>query len=352
MIYAGIARNDTERDQALKLAAASFPMPQDHNEDFATLRKTQLLQEHPGFKQDSTVVVCASDGSVVGSAFLIDCTLPLKDTILKGVFISSVSVAESARGQGLSRQLMDAIIGSSRMCGVDIAMLISRKGVDGYYTRFGFWGLSQYSKATLEFATLPSGKESAKSTKLTPVVMRNFGTCAALHTNNYNKLFGHCVRKPEMWKYILYKTRYIGMQFDLVSIAGKTAGYVIHDGKGNLYEIATVSEEFTYNPYTFLKACAPDVERVTLHVHPTHPFLEKLEGADISLTLREYPYGGHMVRVLNPAAFPGGDEYHGKTNLGFTETARLISLARITCFDSTQDIGLHSSFNIPLLDQV
>jgi predicted acetyltransferase len=352
MIYAGIARSDSERNQALRLAAASFPMPQDHNEDSATLRKRLLLQEHPRFKEDSAVVVCASDGSVVGSAFLIDCKLPFKRTILRGVFISSVSVAEHLRGRGVSHQLMDAIIESSRMRGVDIAMLISSKAVDGYYTRFGFWGLSQYSKATLEFATLSSGKQSAQSTKLTPVTTRNFGTCAALHTGNYNQLFGHCVREPEMWKYILYKTKYIGMRFDLVSIAGKTVGYAIHDGKGNLYEIATVAEDFSCNSYAFLRACAPNVEGVTLHVHPTHPFLKKLEGADVTLALRECPYGGHMVRVLNPAAFPGGEVHHGKSILGFTETSRLISMARITCFDSTKDIGLHSSFNIPLLDQI
>lgn len=65
MIYAGIARNENERKLALRLAATSFRMSEDR-EDSAFFRKTLMLREHPGFTEDSSIVVCASDGSVSG----------------------------------------------------------------------------------------------------------------------------------------------------------------------------------------------------------------------------------------------------------------------------------------------
>lgn len=78
----------------------------------------------------------------MGSAFLIERALPLRDKILRAVFISSISIAEKVRGQGLSYFLMEAAIEASRVRGIDVAMLIARRAVDGFYTRFGFWGLS------------------------------------------------------------------------------------------------------------------------------------------------------------------------------------------------------------------
>jgi len=353
MIYAGLARNENERKLALRLAATSFRMSEDR-EDSAFFRKTLMLREHPGFTEDSSIVVCASDGSVVGSAFLIERALPLRDKILRAVFISSISIAEKVRGQGLSYFLMEAAIEASRVRGIDVAMLIARRAVDGFYTRFGFWGLSQYSKVTFDLVTLPKAKRPELSIKIFPAVDENLEICAALYTENYKNLIGHCERKPEMWRYILLKLPYLGLRFELVTIDGKIAGYVIHDGKGNIHEIATVSAEFSYETITLLEAFNLGVERVTLHVHPTHPFLKKLVGADISLILRECSYGGHMVKVLNPAAFlhEASDCDKNIQPLEFNETARLFSISSVTCFDSSRDIGLYSSFNIPLLDQI
>ena len=357
MSYAGVARTDSEREQALMLAAASFFSPGD-SQDAAVSRKETLLREHPGYTNDSPIIVSTADGSLAGSAFLIDCLVPVEDRLLQGVFVSSVSVAESARGQGLSLLLMKAAIKAAKMRGADIAMVIARRAVDGYYTRFGFWGLSQYSKITLKMDMLSTDMRVPVSVGTKPVTAEDFKVCATLHGASYENLVGHCLRRPEMWNYILHKLPYLGMRLDLIVVDGETAGYAIHDGKGNLHEVATVAGAPVCSPRTLLEACAPGSESVTLHIPPTHPFLTGLEGADVSLTLRECPYGGHMVRILNPALpgslrqsiADGGDTV--ETHLSFAETARCLRLSRVTNFDSAPGLGLRGSFNIPLLDQI
>lgn len=357
-MYAGIARDGRELEQALALAAESFSPP-DAAMDAAISRKAFLLREHPGFREDSAIVVCAENGCVAGSAFLIDCELPVGDCLLQGVFISSVSVAEQARGQGLSLLLMESAIKAATVRDADIAMLIARRAVDGYYTRFGFWGLSQYSKVTLNIATLPPASHPIQAVTLRPVAAEDFGLCAELHAASYRNLIGHCVRSPKMWGYISRKLPYLGMRLDFVRIEGQTVSYVIHDGRGNLHEIGVVPGGPVFGARPFLEAIAPGLENLTLHLPPTHPFLIKLEGADVSLTLRECPYGGHMVRILNPALVgslrgdvAGEVDTTTERTLSFAETAKLLRLARVSDFDSALELGLRGSFNIPLLDQI
>lgn len=352
MSYAGIARSDNERKAALELAATSFSQPGLPLEA-AIHRKANFLYEHPGFGETSVVVVCDKSDSVVGSAFLINSEMPAGKRLLKSVFISSVSVAEKSRGQGLSVLLMENAIKAATERGADIAIVIARRAVDGYYTRFGFWGLSQYSKVKLELATLPSDKHLVQSVLLKSVTKQDLGFCATLYAANYNHLFGHCLRKPEMWEYVLNKLPFLGLRFNLVLVDGEPVGYVVHDGAGDFHEIGVVSSDTFFSLRMFFAACSPGCESVTLHIHATHPFLGRLEGADVSLTLRECPYGGHMVRILRPTfANLVNTDAVASANLSFSATAKLLCLSRVTNFDSAQGLGLRGSFNIPFLDQI
>jgi len=352
MSYAGIARSDNERKAALELAAASFsqigvPL------EMAIHRKANFLFEHPGFGDSSVVVVCDKSDSVVGSAFLINSEMPDGKGLLKSVFISSVSVAEKSRGQGLSVLLMESAIRVATERGADIAIVIARRAVDGYYTRFGFWGVSQYSKVSLELATLPLDKHLVQLVLLKSVTKQDLGLCATLYAENYKNLFGHCLRKPEMWEYVLNKLPFLGLRFDLVLIDGEPVSYVVHDGAGEFHEIGVVSSDTLFSLRMFFAACAPGCKSVTLHIPATHPFLGRLEGADVSLTLRECPYGGHMVRILSPAfANLATTDTVTSANLNFAVTAKLLCLSRVTNFDSAQGLGLRGSFNIPFLDQI
>ena len=352
MSYAGIARSDNERKAALGLAAASFSQP-DLLLETAIHRKANFLYEHPGFRETSVVVVCDKSDTVVASAFLISSEMPAGKHLLQSVFISSVSVAEKSRGQGLSVLLMESAIRATTDLGAHIAIVIARRAVDDYYTRFGFWGVSQYSKVELELATLPPDKHPVQSVLIMPVTKQDLGLCSTLYDANYNNLFGHCLRKPEKWEYILNKLSYLGLQFDLVLINDNLAGYVVHDGAGEFHEIGAVSSDTFFSPRLFFAACANGSKSVTLHIPATHPFLSRLEGADVSLTLRECPYGGHMVRIMSPA-FENlvNTNIVASTNLSYSATAKLLCLSRVTNFDSAQGRGLSGSFNIPFLDQI
>ena len=112
------------------------------------------------------------------------------------------------------------------------------------------------------------------------------------------------------------------------------------------------------NARLFLETCASETNCVTLHIPPAHPFIAKLEGGDVSLIVRECPYGGHMIRVLNASMIAevrkGSviEERTARSFLNLSETATLLRLSRLTDANQANALDIFGSFNIPLLDQI
>lgn len=350
MSYAGIARDSRERQDALRIASTSFGSST-CSHDTAIARKAFLLEEHPGYSNESAIVVCSEAGSVIASAFLINCTLPLGSKKLQGVFISSISVAESSRGNGVSRLLIDAAINAAKSRCADLAIVIARRAVDHFYSRFGFWGVSQYSRVTFR---VPEGLiASANQIAVRPAAEPDLAACAMLYADIYKGLLGHCERAPELWLYILRKSSYLGLLFDVMTFIDEVVGYAIHDGIGNFHELTTGPETTSCDTFTFLTDCAPKSQFLTLHIPPTHPFLRRLHSVDVSLTIRECPYGGHMVRILNTRMTPGlENEPLDDGMFDFFQTLNALGISSVTDIDSDSRQTVRGSFNIPLMDQI
>ena len=243
--------------------------------------------------------------------------------------------------------------------GAGLAMLIARRAVDGYYTRFGFWGLSQYSKVTLNISTIPPICPSSCVVH-TPLVEEDFGACTELYAGTYRELIGHCVRNQTMWDYINCKLPYLSLKCDVFRVKGVVEAYLIHDSQGNVYEIGLIPGGPSCGAKALLRPIMTESGNFTLHLPPTHPFLATLKGADVSLTIRECPYGGHMVRILKPTLIRGPREQEldggsaSKTArfLCLDETAALLRLTRVTNIETALEFGSNRSFNIPLMDQI
>lgn len=343
MIYAGLARNEKEAAEALLLASESFcPSSVDLNN--AHVRKSFMLQEHPGFGDGSTVVVVNEKNHVMGSAFLISCTMLVGGTLRKGMFLSSISIAEGLRGQGFSCYLMNAALAIAVDHGAEIAIVIARRAVDGYYNRFGFWGVSQYSKLNFNLDTLPDSNEKFDNVILQAATDSDLEICDEMYVNSYKNLSGHCIRGLNIWNYILRKIALLDLSLDIVWSGSLRTAYIVHDGQGNIYEIGLAESGSKFDAKALLAMVSPRSGDLTMHLSPEHPFLEKLKGGDICITLRDCPYGGHMIRVLNSAT--------KKNALAIEETLQWLDCARVTYPCPRDKSYMRTSLNIPLLDQI
>lgn len=357
MTYAGTARTKAEQEAALAIAAATFISGSNASVG-AIQQKKSVLGKHPGFSDRSPVVVVSDEGQVVASAFIVESYMFLEGGYRKCAFISSVSVTEVERGKGRSLVLMEAALKAAIDSGFHVAVVIARRAVDRFYLKFGFWGVSQYSKVSLPADSLRKEKDPTAPVSVKPVTLNDLSKCHRLYSLNYGALLGHCKRDSAIWHYLLHKVKHLGLQIDLVSCGNTEVGYVVHDGRGHIHEIAPAIQEPALNAHTFVGSIAPrDDNTYTLEIPPSHPFLPMLEEADLSLTLRECRFGGHMVRVLSPfyAACDQSQEICKsvrKTDLTLAETVAELGISRVTDLNPRPFDVRAGSFNIPLLDQI
>lgn len=347
MLYFGESRNTYESDQALDLATRAFPNAH------CTSTRRELLCQHPGFSESSSIVVSNSNGVVLASLFLIDCILRLNGNLVQGVFLSSVSVHPSHRGFGLSSLLINSSLRIARNRSKQIALVIARKAVDNYYTKFGFWGFSHYSTLTYRLKSLRSMNSSVQL-GFVPATASNILSCPQLYDLSYSMASGSCERSLEYWSYIIYQCTVYGYSFDIMMLHDEPVGYVIHNSKGTIFEIATSLSNDLFCVSSLYNHCGNVDGIQILNIYPHHPIIRYLQGFDFTLSLRECRYGGHMIRSLadiDSSSFP--ELKNTRLNsMSFSEANNIFNGYSLSSMIDNLSIDLNSSFNIPLMDQI
>ncbi len=381
MLYAGPARNENEVECAVVLAGQVFDQTTG-NVSSSVERKHFQVREHPGAGKDSVIVVSLDGKGVIGTTFLIDRIFPRGQASIRGTFLSSFCVDPSLRAQGYSRVLMAAALQACSTRSTAIALVIARRAVDRFYTKFGFWGLSQYSKLTVEAAAL--AEISVAGFRLRRASPADIPQCNDKYAFAYKDSFGHCVRDRQTWEYILKKCGYLCVPVSVIEKEAVIIGYAVHDESGNIHEIGCDNTPDARTALAVLARSAA-AKLLTVHIPPIHPAVRALEGFDVTLATRECPFGGHMVKVVDPVQLvdaavcrieqlarskntpPGTEDADGvclawdgeKACVSLhshmdsvASVARLLGVARVSSAGRPLTFDPPVSFNIPLVDQI
>lgn len=290
-MYIGRARSPQELESAIALAAVTFRS----NEDIVTALDVKLYLMSPGVKitENDVIVIADDDQKILGTCFLIDRLFNKKGIRLKGTFLSSICIAESMRGKGLSSQLMNCAIAECESRSSDFAILIARRAVDHFYNKFGFWGISTYSKLSFKFDEIAKLNYRCVIRSATE---KDIDLIEKIHLLVYSFLLGSCERSLENWRHILWKTKWQGASFTIFQTEGVVVGYVIHSAS-DIFEIAAADGA----SYLDLLSCLGrecSIENFTVHASQYHPIIYELRDLDFSVSFRQCSYGGHMIRVI------------------------------------------------------
>ena len=292
------AQSAAEADEALGLAFRVFT-ESGSIRDYAEF-KTILWREDPHYGLENLLLARDDTGRLIGLIRIVPRVLYRVDQKFTVAGISSVCVSPDFRGKGISARLMEFALDYCRARGFDIALLIARRAADHYYTRFGFWGISSYNKATISLANLR--KDTPATITLVPVKSEYIGLYSAAYLACYRETFGYFERTPQYWSFLLRKMNYLtGLRWLTIAADGSPVGYVI-GSRHVIHEIAWIGELPTQSVAMAVSTQLqpPAVERsLTIEIPPQHHLLATTEGADFTLAFRECSYGGHMVRILN-----------------------------------------------------
>jgi len=374
MKYKGLARNISDVDRALLLAAETFRPDCKHDDAYAI--KRALISRGGSVHPENVVVLINDHDEVVATSFLIDRIFFRGQSKLKGIFVSSICVAESERGKGLSVLLMEEVIDQCKRKRAAFAILIARRSVDHFYNKFGFWGLSQYSSIKLQIGNHLKSRYKLETCELTTSELLE---CNKIYEETYSSLFGACERSKGDWKHIVWKASLLGNDFAVFrnNKSKSICGYVVYSGE-NIHEIASLSSvsllEMVHGLCEHLS-----LSNVVIHASPDHRIVSELRGEDFSVCLRQCSYGGHMVRIIDHKVLLASLFEHFGGGSGHMHQEALICLESIDFPNDWSEISVDAanksmaytfentclmlganqlsmrfgfeSFNVPLLDQ-
>ena len=292
-MYVGPARTIREMEAARLLAATCFATIAGHMPAELEAYK-RLRWNEPAFPgPDHVVVAVSSTGDVHGVLRLLPRQLRRSDERFNVAVISSVCVAESNRGRGLSRNLMTTGMKIARGHGYEIVVLFARRAVDYFYQRFDIWGLASYSK--LKIAALPAMAERLPPVTLRPMGAADLPQVSVWHVECYADCFGFIERSLSHWCFLLEHAQHCGLEM-LVAVAGNIPiGYAVINGK----EVAEIGYATAAVPLSLLWALAPTGRPIFIDVSPRHRLIGDLKGLDFTMSARVCEYGGYMVGIID-----------------------------------------------------
>lgn len=292
-MYQGIARNKREMELAIALAISTFRSENETSEESLEI-KGLLLSPCRTLTETDVIVLVSKSDEIYGACFLVDRELYRHRRTLKGTFLTSICIAESYRGRGFSKLLLNEAILECERRGSIFAILIARRAVDYFYNQFLFWGLSQYSKLTL---SLPKSNFSNIEFQINPASEADIIDINTIYQNTYENLYGSFVRTTEYWRYILWKTKIQQLNFSVFKTKERIIGYLISK-ENEIFELAA-APGFNLIDFLYEFQVRNSVNLFNLHVSERHPIVQELSNIDFSIIKRQCKFGGHMVRVIN-----------------------------------------------------
>lgn len=295
------ARDEREVDEAYELASRVF------GPDYFTAREIKLRSRRLEPLTDlRDAIVALSDGEVVGLVRIVDREAWLGGATLKVGGITAVGIRPDFQGQGYGRAIMEAALERSRQRGDALSIAFARRAVDGFYPKLGYVGLGCHPEMLV---TRQAGSEDGRGVvALKPGLDEGpLEVCAAAYQDSYRGLVMSFRRDAAWWAKLPLRlsSRVRPDGFVTVWDEARSVGYlIVHDGR--VIEAASLSGSRQTVATGILTFPSVRGKELTLALPLGHWAMQAFRTMDHTLKVRCSWDGGHVVRVLDRAAFLTG----------------------------------------------
>lgn len=243
--------------------------------------------------------------------------------------ISSVCLLPQLRGKGLSVSLMEQTLAYCKEQGYEIAFLFARRAADHYYTRFGFHGITSYSRVFIS----SSLKSAQMQLSISEVDDELYSIYNDAYENCYRDCFGRIERTTAYWNFVIgLIERRKDYRFYTIRLNEIPIGYLIA-GQTNICEIAVntaVPGEELIHLVVSNRLVESTNDKIEIEMLPQHSLMNSFRGTDITVQSRECTYGGRMVKILDVDSvnrkFKKRITVNEKEMLSYTDTCNLLGV--------------------------
>ena len=221
-----------------------------------------------------------------------------KKIFLKGKFynagcLSTIGVLPNSRDMGYGKILMEK---TNQYLGkkFDILILIARKKLDFFYSKFNFIGNSEFYSVFLNFKKKKYDNEDLKKFKFYSYDIRQINeNLKKLYINSNKKKSGYFYRKKHDWKIINNKIHQNKFSMKEFIYKNKSIGYIVFK-KNCIYEYGYNIRYLKY----FIHVVKTIFRRQLEIKNPNQSIINELKKNDeIIIYKRLCVYGGHMINV-------------------------------------------------------
>lgn len=290
-----LACSEADVDRAFQLALSIFE-PQSGMSAYES-HKIYLWKGDPSYALENFVLARAADESICGLIRIVPRKVFRGEEAFSVAGISSVCLSERYRGNGNSLGLMQYALECCRKRAFDFAFLFARRAADNYYTRFGFHGISSYSRISVNHANFRIDPRF----EVRPSSEEHLELYASAYEKCYAEVFGRVERSSSYWQFLLRRfSASTSEKFETLYYAGMPVGYVV--GGASVHELAVTHQVNREGLVAFLGqkfTSGSSASNIQLDMSPQHALVGQLAGMDVTLTTRECAFGGHMACILN-----------------------------------------------------
>lgn len=291
-----LAQSEAEVDLAFELALSIFE-PMSAVKDYKQ-HKIHLWKQDPTYAVGNFILAWAPQGNICGLIRIVPRVIFRGSEKFSVAGISSVCLAPDYRGQGNSVGLMKFAIDNCKARDFDLAFLFARRVADNFYTQFGFHGISSYSRISVRSKKLLLDSRFS----LEPACNAHINLYASAYERCYAAVFGRVERSRDYWEFLLDRCAPASPEkIETILFLGEPIGYLVA-GASSVLELATSVRTDSDGLIAFLSHQFPSVATeglICFDMPPQHDFVCQLAGMDMTLSLRECSYGGHMARILD-----------------------------------------------------
>lgn len=260
----------------------------------ASIIQRQIIENEPSRSPENFVIAHSHDGELIGVVRIVQRNMLLGGVELRVGGISSVGVRPDWRRRGVASELMSRALEAITSRGMDLSILYGRRAVDGFYSRFGYFGIGRY--IDLQLLSYP---ESEISLRAVPFERGKQELCMKLYEESYHGLSGSVARDTRVWDFLIMRIeKGIGAMRGLMIVKrGTVIGYLVSASQ-QLIEIALPQQFF---PGVQILLRGLDVRSIS--IHPRHPY--SIYSRTRMNTIQEERFaldGGYMGRILNPGS--------------------------------------------------
>lgn len=278
----------------------------------ALLVQGAILDAEPSTSPRNFILARSAEGELIGVVRIVERNILLDGAVLATGCISSVGVKPEWRVQGVASRMMNIAIEAMTSRGMDISVLYSRRAVDGFYPRFGFYGIGRYFD--LEIISTP---HSDIYINTIPFMRENLEMCLELYNKIYSGLTGSVLRDLHIWEFLCMRVekKIGGFKVFICLENQEIIGYLVMF-ENKLIEISIPSRIFPAIPGLLSKL---NIQSISLH--PRHPFYIYCRTRMNTIQKeRSALDGGYMARILNSESL--------LKKLGPTLVSRAATIAR------------------------